>query len=45
MKDVLFRLPLPSKVLRPAALKPQDPDRIEDNRPGRKGGGKEGRDK
>lgn len=38
MKDVLFRLPIPSKVLRPAALKPQDPDRIEDHRPGRQVG-------
>jgi len=28
MKDVLFRLPLPSKVLRPVALKPQDRDRL-----------------
>ncbi len=52
MKDVLIRLPLPSKVLRPAALKPQDPDRIEDNRPGREKGrgsrgekGEEGKDK
>lgn len=30
MKDVLFRLPLPSKVLRPAVLKPQDKDRQDD---------------
>ena len=29
MKDVLLRLPLPSKVLRPAALKPQDADRLD----------------
>lgn len=29
MKDVLLRLPLPSKVLRPAALKPQDVDRLD----------------
>ncbi|MEG6585671.1 spore germination protein [Dendrosporobacter sp. 1207_IL3150] len=29
LKDVLFRLPIPSKVLRPAILKPQDKDRIE----------------
>jgi len=29
MKDVLFRLPIPNKVLRPAVLKPQDKDRIE----------------
>ncbi|HMM21308.1 MAG TPA: spore germination protein [Selenomonadales bacterium] len=29
MKDVLFRLPLPNKILRPAVLKPQDPDRLE----------------
>lgn len=28
MKDVIFRLPLPTKVLRPAVLKPQDPDRL-----------------
>lgn len=28
MKDVLFRLPIPSKVLRPAVLKPQDNDRL-----------------
>jgi len=28
MKDVLLRLPLPDKVLRPAALKPQDVDRL-----------------
>jgi stage V sporulation protein AF len=27
MKDVLVRLPIPSKILRPAALKPQDIDR------------------
>jgi stage V sporulation protein AF len=41
MKDVIFRLPLPSKLLRPAVLKPQDPDRLEDNRPGRKDGSKQ----
>lgn len=29
MKDVLFRLPLPNKILRPAVLKPQDDDRLE----------------
>lgn len=29
MKDVLLRLPLPSKVLRPAILKPLDSDRLE----------------
>lgn len=29
MKDVLFRLPIPSKVLRPAFLKPKDEDRLE----------------
>jgi stage V sporulation protein AF len=29
MKDVLLRLPLPSKILRPAALKPQDKDRLD----------------
>jgi Bacillus/Clostridium GerA spore germination protein. len=45
MKDVIFRLPLPSKVLRPAALKPQDPDRIEDHRSGRNGGGGKDKDK
>jgi len=28
MKDALFRLPIPSKILRPAALKPQDADRL-----------------
>lgn len=32
MKDVLLRLPLPSKVLRPAALKPQDKDRLDNNK-------------
>jgi stage V sporulation protein AF len=40
MKDVLFRLPLPNKLLRPAVLKPRDSDRLEDNRPGRQGSGK-----
>lgn len=29
MKDVIFRLPIPDKVLRPAMLKPQDKDRLE----------------
>lgn len=29
MKDVLFRLPIPNKILRPAVLKPQDKDRLE----------------
>lgn len=29
MKDVLLRLPLPTKILRPAALKPQDADRLD----------------
>jgi stage V sporulation protein AF len=29
MKDVLLRLPLPSKILRPAALKPKDQDRLD----------------
>ncbi|CVK17512.1 spore germination protein [Sporomusa sphaeroides] len=29
MKDVLFRLPIPNKILRPAVLKPQDADRLE----------------
>lgn len=28
MKDVLFRLPIPNKILRPAVLKPQDKDRL-----------------
>ena len=28
MADVLLRMPLPSKILRPAALKPQDKDRL-----------------
>ncbi len=30
MKDVIFRLPIPKKVLRPAVLKPQDKDRQDD---------------
>lgn len=30
MKDVIFRLPIPKKVLRPALLKPQDKDRQDD---------------
>lgn len=29
MKDVLLRLPIPNKILRPAVLKPQDKDRLE----------------
>ena len=29
MKDVLFRLPIQNKILRPAVLKPQDQDRLE----------------
>lgn len=29
LKDVLFRLPIPNKVSRPAVLKPQDTDRVE----------------
>lgn len=29
LKDVLFRLPIPNKILRPAVLKPQDKDRME----------------
>lgn len=38
MKDVLLRLPLPSKILRPAALKPQDQDRLDnENEQGKKG--------
>lgn len=42
MKDVVFRLPLPSKVMRPAVLKPLDPDRLE----GKAGGGQgKGQDK
>lgn len=32
LKDVLFRLPIPSKVLRPAVLKPQDQDRLESSK-------------
>ncbi|QDR80768.1 spore germination protein [Sporomusa termitida] len=28
MKEVLFRLPIPSKILRPAILQPQDNDRL-----------------
>ncbi|MDT8903400.1 spore germination protein [Anaeroselena agilis] len=31
MKDVLLRLPMPLKVLRPALLKPMDKDRRDDN--------------
>lgn len=30
MKEVLFRMPIPSKILRPAALKPLDKERKED---------------
>ncbi|MEN6412529.1 MAG: spore germination protein [Veillonellales bacterium] len=30
LKDVLLRLPIPTKVLRPAVLKPQDKDRLKD---------------
>lgn len=30
MQDVLFRLPIPHKVLRPAALKPKDQNRLDD---------------
>ena len=29
MKDVIFRLPIPSKIMRPAVLKPIDNDRLE----------------
>lgn len=32
LKDVLFRLPIPSKILRPSVLKPQDTDRVEIDR-------------
>ncbi len=32
MKDVLLRLPLPNKLLRPAVLKPQDKDREDGNK-------------
>ncbi|MDD4601713.1 Spore germination protein B1 [bioreactor metagenome] len=32
LKDVLFRLPIPNKVLRPAILKPQDQDRLESSK-------------
>jgi stage V sporulation protein AF len=31
MRGVLFRLPIPSKLLRPAALRPKDNDRLEIN--------------
>ncbi len=38
MADVLLRMPLPSKILRPAALKPQDKDRLgNENEEDRKG--------
>lgn len=42
MKDVLFRLPIPSKVMRPDVLRPQDNDRlngggVEDSKPGKEG--------
>jgi len=33
-KDVMFRLPIPHKVLRPAVLKPQDLDRLGDKKDG-----------
>lgn len=32
LKDVLFRLPIPNKILRPAVLKPQDIDRLENKK-------------
>jgi len=35
LKDVLFRLPIPTKVLRPSILKPLDQDRIENNQSGK----------
>ena len=31
MKDVILRMPLPSKIMRPAILKPLDMDRLENN--------------
>ncbi len=31
LKDVLFRLPIPDKVLRPAVLKPKDQDRLDNS--------------
>lgn len=36
MQDVLFRLPIPHKVLRPAALKPKDENRLDDENPEKK---------
>lgn len=41
MLDVIFRLPLPNKVLRPAVLKPQDPDRLNNESVEDAKGGKE----
>ena len=31
LKDVMFRLPIPDKVLRPAVLKPKDRDRLKNS--------------
>lgn len=36
MQDVIFRLPIPHKVLRPAALKPKDENRLDDEHPEKK---------
>jgi stage V sporulation protein AF len=33
MQDVIFRLPIPHKVLRPAALKPKDQNRLDEEKP------------
>lgn len=33
MQDVIFRLPIPHKVLRPAALKPKDLNRLDEEHP------------
>ncbi len=41
LKDVVFRLPIPNKVLRPAVLKPQDLDRMEDSKTGNTQKGKD----
>ena len=45
MKDVIFRLPLPSKVMRPAVLKPLDKDRLENGGMGREDGANKGKEK
>jgi stage V sporulation protein AF len=36
MQDVIFRLPIPHKVLRPAALKPKDENRLDNEKPDEK---------